>query len=181
MTYAELNEGEPRRVARGARLAIDVGMVRVGVAASDPDGILASPVETLARDRSITYTRGGKIPGVLPKDIAALRDIAEERFIHVIYLGMPKHLSGSQGASADMALDYGDLLSKVIPGVEIRYVDERMTSVTAHQALHASGKSSKKHRSVVDQVAAVIILETALETEKKSGERAGTALVDYLE
>ncbi|WP_435299984.1 Holliday junction resolvase RuvX [Timonella sp. A28] len=165
---------EPQPIARGARLAVDVGTVRVGVAASDPDGILASPVATLQRDRSVTYTIGGKIPAALPSDITAIRELVEERWIKVIYIGLPKHLSGNQGSSAQMALTYADLIKRVVPEVEVRLIDERMTTVTAHQALHSSGKNSKKHRSVVDQVAAVVMLETALETEKRTGERAGS-------
>lgn len=171
---------EPRRVARGARLAIDVGMARVGVAISDPDGILASPVETLARDKSKNYRIGGKVPAQLPTDIAALVEIVEDRFVAVIYIGLPKHLSGQSGASTEMAVTYAHLLSQVIPGTEIRMIDERMTTVTAHQALHASGKSSKKHRAVVDQVAAVVMLESALDYEKKNGTRAGDPLAAFV-
>ena len=180
MSTPDVFDGEPQRVARGARLAIDVGMVRVGVAASDPDGILASPVETLPRDRSVTYSVGGKIPATLPKDVAAIRDIAEERFVHAIYVGMPKHLSGAEGASAQMAVTYADLLARVIPGVEVFLIDERLSSVTAHQVLHASGKKMKNHRAVVDQAAAVVILESALEVEKRSGARAGRPLRDVV-
>lgn len=181
MTSIDLTESEPRRVERGARLAIDVGMARVGVAISDPDGILASPVETFARDKSVGYEIGGRVPVNPPKDIAGIAEVIEERFVRVVYIGLPKQLSGAKGDSVKMALTYAHLLSQVAGGVEIRLIDERMTTVTAHQALHAAGKSSKKHRSVVDQVAAVIMLETALETEKRSGQRAGSLLSDVLD
>lgn len=180
MSQPELNESEPRRVERGARLAIDVGMARVGVAISDPDGILASPVETFKRDKSVGYAIGGRVPNVLPTDIVGIAEVIEERFVRVVYIGLPQQLSGAKGQSVDMALTYAHLLSQVSRGVEIRLIDERLTSVSAHQALHAAGRSSKSHRSVIDQVAAVIMLETALETEKRSGTRAGTLLEDLM-
>lgn len=176
MSVENQHESEPQRVSRGARLAIDVGMARVGVAISDPDGILASPVETLARDKSKNYRIGGKIPAQLPTDIAALVELIDERFVQIIYIGLPKHLSGQSGTSTEMALTYAHLLAQLVPGTPIAMIDERMTTVTAHQALHASGKSSKKHRAVVDQVAAVVMLEAALDFEKNHGVRAGTDL-----
>lgn len=180
MSVSGMSESEPQRVQRGARLAIDVGMARVGVAISDPDGILASPVDTFKRDKSVGYAIGGKIPAVLPTDIAAIAEVIEERFVVVVYIGLPQQLSGAKGQSVNMALTYAHLLSKVSPDVEIRMIDERLTSVSAHQALHASGRSSKNHRSVIDQVAAVIMLETAMETEKRQGNRAGTPLSELL-
>ncbi len=160
-------------VPRGARLAVDVGGVRVGLAASDPDGILANPVATLNRDRSISYRVGGAIPRVLPKDIAEIASEVAERNAAVVYVGQPRHLSGQDSESSAVSTAYADLLARVIAPVPVRLVDERLTTVTAHAALHASGRAGKKHRSVVDQVAAVIILQTALDTEKRSGERAG--------
>lgn len=164
----------PAPLARGARLAVDVGGVRVGLAASDPDGIMANPVATLNRDRSITYRQGGAIPRVLPKDIAQIVAEVEERSAAVVYIGQPRHLSGKDSESSAVSAAYGDLLAQLIAPVPVYFVDERLTTVTAHQALYTSGRAGKKHRSVVDQVAAVIILETAMETEKNSGKRAGT-------
>ncbi len=180
MTFEQSIAGEPRRIERGARLAIDVGLARVGVAASDPDGILASPVATLNRDKSVGYAIGGRIPSVLPKDIRELVDIVEDRFIKIVYIGLPQQLSGAKGQSVDMALTYAHLLQQAAPEVEIWMIDERMTTVTAHQTLHAAGKKAKSHRAVVDQVAAVVMLETALETEKRQGVRAGKPLADLI-
>jgi putative Holliday junction resolvase len=71
-------------------------------------------------------------------------------------------------------------LQQAAPEVEIWMIDERMTTVTAHQTLHAAGKKAKSHRAVVDQVAAVVMLETALETEKRQGVRAGKPLADLI-
>lgn len=164
---------EPAALPRGVRLAVDVGEARVGLAASDPDGILATPVETLPRDKSITYTSGGAIPRVLPTDIAAIVREVEQRRAAVVYVGQPKHLSGKDSASSGISMNYGNLLARLIDPVPVHFVDERLTTVTAHQTLHAAGRKGKKHRSVVDQVAAVIILDSALESEKRHGQRAG--------
>lgn len=170
---------EPAPLPRGPRLGVDVGGVRVGLAASDPDGIMANPVETLTRDRSISYTSGGAIPRVLPTDIARIVAEVQERSAAVVYIGQPRHLSGAQSDSSAISGAYGDLLARLIAPVPVRFVDERLTTVSAHQALHASGRAGKKHRGVVDQVAAVIILETALNSEKNTGKRAGTLALDH--
>lgn len=169
----------PAPLPRGPRLGVDVGGVRVGLAASDPDGIMANPVETLTRDRSISYLPGGAVPRVLPTDIARIVAEVQERNAAVVYIGQPRHLSGAQSDSSAVSGAYGDLLARLIAPVPVRFVDERLTTVTAHQSLHASGRAGKKHRSVVDQVAAVIILETALNSEKNNGQRAGTLALDH--
>lgn len=180
MSVDQFGVGEPPRIARGARLAVDVGMVRVGVAISDPDGILASPVGTFQRDKSVGYAIGGKVPAQMPKDIAAIAEVIEERFVEVVYVGLPKKLSGAKGQSVEMALTYAYLLSIAANGVEVRMIDERFTSVTAHQTLHAAGKKMKNHRQVIDQVAATVMLENAMETEKRQGFRAGDSLIDLV-
>lgn len=169
-----LQTSKPAGLPRGVRLAVDVGEARVGLAASDPDGIMANPVETLGRDKSITYGVGGAIPRVLPTDIARIAQEVQDRGAAVVYVGQPRHLSGNESQASATSEAYGNLLARLIAPVPVCYVDERFTTVSAHQALHAAGRKGKKHRSVVDQVAAVIILETALETEKRSGQRAGT-------
>ncbi|MFE6235505.1 Holliday junction resolvase RuvX [Cellulosimicrobium sp. NPDC057862] len=158
-------DDERAPLARGARLAVDVGSVRVGLAASDPDGLVATPVETLARD-----TRTG---AAVPSDIARIAAEAEERGARVVYVGLPRHLSGSEGAAAQGARAYAGLVARVVAPVPVHLVDERMSTVSAHQALHASGRAGKKHRSVVDQAAAVIILQSALDAERGAGVRAG--------
>lgn len=153
---------------RGARLAIDVGKVRVGLAASDPDGLVATPVETVART----------------PEAAALRRIAAEaaeRSAAVVYVGLPRHLNGQEGASSADARAFADGLVAAMaaagsPETQLRFVDERMTTVTATQALHAAGRNTKKHRSVIDQAAAVIILQSALDAERATGARAGTGV-----
>jgi len=153
-------------LARGPRLAVDVGTVRVGLAASDPDGLIATPVETLARD---TRNR----PGRLPKDIARIVREAHEQCAGCVYIGLPRHLSGAESASSHAARAYADTLAQAVSPIEVRMVDERMSTVSAHQALLASGRSGRRHREVVDQAAAVVILQYALDAERATGRRPG--------
>lgn len=154
---------------RGARLGVDVGSVRVGLAASDPDGLVATPVETLARDAE-------HADGTVPADLVRIASEVGERGATVVYVGLPRHLKGTEGAAAEAARAYAERLAALVAPAEVRLVDERMTSVSAHQALHASGRAGRKHRAVVDQVAAVIILQTALDGERASARRSGTVV-----
>lgn len=167
---------ESPSVPRGVRIGLDVGTVRVGVAMSDPDGIMATPVATLRRDRSITYVVGGRLPTQLPDDVAELLDIMDERDVVAVYVGQPRHLSGKDGASVSMAVNYAALISQLRPEITVRLVDERLTSVTAHSMLTQAGRSTRHQRQVVDQAAAVVILDSALDAEKHSGVRAGTSV-----
>ncbi len=131
----------------GVVLAVDVGTVRIGVAASDPQRVLASPVETVPA------------PGV--QRVAAL---AREREAVLVVVGLPTSLSGrSQSASADMARDFAGRLAPLVSPVPVELVDERLTTVTATAALRASGRKGKRAREVVDQAAAVVLLQGVLE------------------
>ena len=131
----------------GVVLAVDVGTARVGVAASDPHRIRASPVETVAA------------PGH-----ARVAERVVEREAVLVVVGLPTSLSGaSRSASADMARAWVDAFAPLVAPVEVRLVDERLTTVTATAALRASGKSAKKGRSVVDQAAAVALLQGVLD------------------
>lgn len=152
-------------VVRGARLAVDVGSVRVGLAVSDPDGLLATPVATLARGAVRDGARAG--------DVVRIVDEVHERGAAIVYVGLPRHLSGAEGAAATAARAYADTLAQAIAPVPVRLVDERMTTVAAHRALTASGRSGRKHREVVDQAAAVVILQDALDAERATGRRPG--------
>lgn len=158
-------------IARGARLGVDVGTVRVGLAASDPDGMIATPVETLARD-----TRK-PAPGRLSKDVAKIVREVQERGAQCVYVGLPRHLSGAEGASSEAARAYAVGLAQAVAPIPVRMVDERMSTVTAHQALQASGRSGRRHRQVVDQAAAVVILQYALDAERAMGRRPGEPVV----
>jgi len=156
---------EVEDVVRGVRLAVDVGSVRVGLATSDPDGLLATPVATLARD-----TKAGR---QTPQDIAEIVREVGERGAVVVYVGLPRHLSGGEGAASGAARAYAVQLAQAVAPVRVRLVDERMSTVSAHQALHASGRSGRRHRQVVDQAAAVVILQYALDAERATGRRPG--------
>lgn len=169
-------------IRRGPRLGVDVGEARVGLAASDPDGILATPVDTLARDHSVTFSvlhgtiefRGENASW--PTDILRIRDEVVDRCAQVVYVGLPRHLSGAEGQASAAARGYAHALADAIAPVPVRLVDERMTTVTAHRALSAAGRSTRNHRSVVDQVAAVEILQWALDVERSQGRRAGEVI-----
>jgi putative Holliday junction resolvase len=136
-------------VTPGVVLAVDVGTVRVGVAASDPHRILASPVETVPA------------PGH-----ARVAELARQREAVLIVVGLPTSLSGrSASASADMARDWVAAFAPLVD-VPVELVDERLTTVTATAALRASGRSAKKSRSVIDQAAAVALLQGVLDTRR---------------
>jgi putative Holliday junction resolvase len=145
----------------GTRLGVDVGKVRVGVARSDPHGILATPVETVQRaDNSV-------------QRVLAL---ATEHEAVEFVVGLPIALSGRDTASTGDAREFAQQLadSSELP---VRLVDERMTTMSANSALRASGRTAKNSRTVVDQVAAVIILQHALDFER-SAERPPGELVE---
>ena len=128
-------------------LAVDVGTVRVGVAASDPHRVLASPVETVAA------------PGQ-----ARVAELVVQRDAVLVVVGLPTSLSGrAESASAQMARDWAAGLAPLI-GVPIELVDERLTTLQATAAMRASGRSAKKARDVIDQAAAVALLQGYLET-----------------
>lgn len=164
-------------IERGVRLGVDVGTVRIGVARSDPDGLVATPVETVARAASGPAVPAAGDGPTAPADVARIVEIVGEESAVVVYVGLPRSLSGAEGSSALAVRDYSVTLARALAPVPVRLVDERMTTVSAHQALHASGRSGRKHRAVVDQVAAVMILQSALDTERSSGGRGG-AVVD---
>ena len=157
---------------RGVRIGVDVGSVRIGLAASDPDGLVATPIATLARAAT-----GGPVDsaGVSPDLVAIASEVAGRRAA-IVYVGLPRHLSGAEGSAAADAREFARALARVIAPVPVRLVDERLTTVSAHQALHAAGRTGRRHREVVDQAAAVIILQTALETERAITQRAGDVI-----
>jgi putative holliday junction resolvase len=145
---------------RGRRLAIDVGDARIGVASCDPDGILATPVETVP---------GRDVPAAQRR----LKQLVEEYEPIEIVVGFPRSLKGGEGPAAVKVRAFAQELARMVAPVPVRLVDERMTTVTASQGLRASGVNAKKGRSVIDQAAAVIILQQALESERVSGKAPG--------
>ena len=143
---------------RGRRIAVDVGDVRIGVALCDPDGLLATPLETVRAGRGAW---------------ARIAAIAEEYGAIEIVVGLPRSLSGREGPAAAKARAFARKLAGQVAPLPVRLVDERMSTVTATHGLRASGVRSKKGRSVVDQAAAVVILQSALEAERASGRPPG--------
>ena len=146
----------------GVRLAVDVGSVRVGVARCDPSGFLASPVVTLRRGRG---------------DLDDLVRLTHEHEAVEVVVGLPVSLSGRESSSAAGARAYaGDLARRVGP-VPVRLVDERLSTVTATGALRASGVRGRRTREVVDQAAAVEILQAAIDAERATGKAPGELVV----
>jgi putative Holliday junction resolvase len=145
---------------RGVRLGVDVGAVRVGVAVSDPDGILATPLITLARDQKAA-------DGSVPTDIDELARVITERAVVEVIVGLPITLAGRDGQAATEVRTYADLLSGVIDPVPVRLADERMSTVVATRRLSERGVRGKRQRAVVDQAAAVEILQSWLDTQRR--------------
>ncbi|MDK1473400.1 Holliday junction resolvase RuvX [Streptomyces sp. 549] len=145
---------------RGRRLAVDVGDARIGVASSDPDGLLATPVETV---------RGRDVPAA-QRRLAEL--VAEYEPLEVV-VGLPRSLDGREGPAAAKVRAFAQVTARRIAPVPVRLVDERMSTVSAARSMRASGVNAKKGRARIDQAAAVVILQSALETERVSGEPPG--------
>lgn len=141
----------------GVRLGIDPGDARIGVARSDPSGTLATPVETVRRGKG---------------DLRRLRQlVAAEEAVEVV-VGLPRSLSGAEGPAAVGAREFARRLADRIAPVPVRLVDERLTTVSAEAMLRDQRKGAKR-RAVVDQVAAVVILQHALDTERATGRAPG--------
>jgi len=134
-------------------VAVDVGSVRVGVAVCDPDGILATPVETVRRAKD-------------GSDIARLMEIITEYEAIGVIIGLPRTLRGEEGPAVRAARSFGRQLETELDGVSIEFYDERLTTVTATHALRASGVKAKDARAVVDQAAAVAILQGWLDAQR---------------
>jgi putative Holliday junction resolvase len=148
-------------VRPGVRIGVDVGKARVGVARSDRDGLLATPVETVPRGATT---------------IQRLRELIAELEPVEIVVGLPISLSGADTASTTDARDVAAQLAAA-SRVPVRLVDERLTTVSAQRALHDAGRRAKGSRPVIDQVAAVIILQNALDFERTAARPPG-ALID---
>ena len=145
---------------QGARLAIDYGERRIGIAKSDNSRLIASPVVTLDNSEST-----GNV-------YSAIKDIVSESNAMLVYIGLPLHLSGKESASSEKARVFASLLKQHLPQeVQIRLLDERLTTSSAVGELKNAGL--KGNRESIDQLAAVKILEFALEVERLSGKAAG--------
>ena len=145
--------GGPDDPGRGRRLGVDVGTVRIGVACSDPDAILATPVETVRRDRSGSHLR-------------RLADLVAELGVVEVVVGLPRTLADRTGAAARDAIGVADHLARRISPTPVRLADERLTTVSAGRALRTAGMRARRQRSVIDQVAAVTILQSWLDQRR---------------
>ncbi|CCH88751.1 putative Holliday junction resolvase [Modestobacter italicus] len=140
----------------GRRLGVDVGTVRVGVALSDATGTLASPLETLRRAKD-------------QSDLDHLAGLVVTHEVVEVVVGLPRHLSGASGASAQDASAYAASLASRIGDVPVHLVDERLSTVTAASHLRAGGISARRQRPVIDQAAAVVILQSHLDGRPRTG------------
>jgi putative Holliday junction resolvase len=149
------------QVRPGVRLGVDVGSVRIGIARSDAAGLLAVPVETIDRRKGdqTALTR-----------IVAL---AHEYEVMEVLVGHPLSMSGSAGPAAHAAAQFAQHLAAAVAETPVRLVDERLSTVTAQRNLHDAGRTHRGSRSVIDQAAAVIVVQHALDHERASGKPAG--------
>lgn len=149
----------------GVKLGIDVGTVRVGVASCDPSGLIATPVGTFQRDAR------------KQSDIRQVVNEAVERGAVEIFVGLPRTMRGEEGPSALMAREYAAALANMLASrgvdVPLRLIDERLTTVSAHRSLREAGLNTREHRRVVDQAAAVGILQHAIDTQRSQGKDVG--------
>jgi putative Holliday junction resolvase len=134
----------------GRRLGIDYGQARVGIAICDRDGLVSTPLVTLKNDQTL---------------FAKLSSLIDENEISGIYLGKPKHLSGVEGATVELVAGFAQRFSETFE-IPITYVDERLTSGHAERLLKSAGKNSRESRGLIDQLAAVAILELGIQIEK---------------
>ena len=145
---------------RGIRLGVDVGKARVGVARCDPDGLLAVPVETVPRGDA---------------SVSRIAQLAGEYDAMEVLVGLPISLSGNETSSTADARDFAAELAAALT-VPVRLVDERLSTVSANAMLRDNGRSQKSSRRIVDQVAAVVLLQQAIDVEKSTGNPAGMPL-----
>ena len=136
---------------QGARLGVDVGDVRIGVARCDPSGLIATPVETVARGKG---------------DLARLVELTAEHGAVEVVVGLPRSLSGGEGPAAGKVRAFAVRLAGAVAPVPVRLYDERLSTVSAEATLRAQGRSGQRRRAVVDQAAAVVILQSALDAER---------------
>ncbi len=136
---------------RGRRIAFDYGDIRIGVAISDPDGILATPLTVLQAQS--------------PLLVSELTAIFTEYEPVSVFVGEPKHMSGESGDSVAKAKSFGVLITEVF-GISVTYVDERLSSVSAQKKLRDAGVNTRDSKKVIDAMAAVAILEQGLAIEK---------------
>ena len=142
----------------GVRLGLDPGEARIGVARSDPSGYLATPVETVRRGKG---------------DLSRIAGLVRAEDAVEVVVGLPRSLSGGEGPAAVKTRDFARRLAARIAPVPVRLHDERLTTVSAEAMLRDRGRKGAARRAVVDQAAAVVILQDALDTERATGRPPG--------
>lgn len=146
---------------RGRRLGVDVGDVRIGVAVCDPDGLVATPIETVAAG---------------PQAQARLVALAREHDVLELVVGLPVSLNGREGPAAVKVRGFAERLAEAVAPVAVRLFDERMSTMTADSLLREGGRKGRSRRTVIDQAAATVILQTALDAERTRGEAPGETI-----
>jgi putative Holliday junction resolvase len=146
---------------RGSRLAIDVGTVRIGLAVSDPDSILSTPLPALIRSK------------LLGETLQEILSLITDNGVVEVFIGDPLSLSGSETESTKDARQFANQLAE-LTSVPVRLVDERLTTVTASSKLRLNGLNAKTAKGLIDSASAVEILEQALNITKQSGKPAGS-------
>ena len=140
------------------RVALDVGSVRIGVAASDPGGVLAAPVETVPRGRG---------------DLARIAHVVADRAAVEVLIGLPRSMSGREGPAAVLARAFAAEVARELAPLPVRLVDERLSTVSATRDLRSAGVRGRSQRGVIDQAAAVVFLQAALDQERSTGRAPG--------
>lgn len=144
----------------GVRLALDWGLARIGVAACDRDGTLAFPVETIAQASDLGHVR------------RRLTELLAEYEPFEVVVGLPMHLKGTESQTATLVRERAAWLARAF-GLPVRLVDERLTTVAATRGLREAGRDARRQRAVIDQAAAVAILDHALDVERNTGRPPG--------
>ena len=145
----------------GVRLGVDPGHARIGIARSDPTGFLATPVETVRRGKG---------------DLRRIAKLAAEHEAVEVVVGLPRSLSGGEGPAAVRTRAWAGTLAAVLAPLQVRLVDERLTTLSAEAMLRDRGVKGRQRRAVVDQAAAVVILQQALDTERATGTPPGEVI-----
>jgi putative Holliday junction resolvase len=145
-------------------MGVDVGKVRVGVAISDPDGILATPLATVLRDTSAPPPDD---ENWVPSDVAQLARLVAEHEVVAVVVGLPVTLGGTEGYAAEYVRSYAQVLARAVAPVPVLLTDERMSTAVATRRLTERGVRGRRRRAVVDQAAAVEILQGWLDAARR--------------
>ena len=149
----------------GVRLGVDPGDARIGVARSDPTGFLATPLETVRRGKG---------------DLRRIARLAAEEAAVEVVVGLPRSLSGAEGPAAAKARAWAETLARALAPLPVRLVDERLTTLSAEAMLRDRGVKGRARRAVVDQAAAVVILQHALDAERATGTPPGEVIGEVM-